>query len=71
MSKPTIGDYTLLSKAQVAKLRQHLEAMIHHTLELGCTCIRRKQGHERGCTGVQLTKAARTYVTRLNRTTRI
>ena len=60
-----MSDYTPMTKKQVALLARHLDDLISRTIELGCTCVDRSKGHQRGCTGVRVTAKARAYLTRL------
>lgn len=69
---PTIADYSPLTRVQVKRLTDYLYEMIHHAEELGCTCGERsksksRNGHQKNCTGIDITRSARAYLTRLKR----
>ena len=60
----------MLNPTQQARILKYLKRMIDHTMELGCTCERLDTGtgptgHRPHCSGVDLTKDARAYLTRL------
>lgn len=43
----------------------HMDELIVHTTEVGCTCVDRMKGHEVGCSGIRYTTRALRFVRRV------
>ena len=62
----------MLNRIQQDRIVDYLKQALNHVEELGCTCADRsnrtgRNGHRSHCTGIDLTRAARTYLTKLKR----
>jgi hypothetical protein len=63
-----VGETAIMTPAVLLRRAfEHIEDLAGHVQELGCTCVRRNRGHQRGCTGVAHAKAAQQFLQRHRR----